>query len=89
MYEPPACARKWGERFRMSAGMCAHMIKCVSAGCTEARAAFSRGGSNSQLALGVTIPRPLGSTNTGSCQLGQTQARPQPRGPSVEPDGVS
>lgn len=89
MCEPPVCARKWGECFRTSAGMCAHMITCVSVGCTEASAAFARGGSKGQLALGVTIPRPLGSTNTGSCRLRQTQARPQTSGPSVEPDGVS
>lgn len=57
------------------------MITCASVVYRAASAVFSRAGSKGQLALGVTIPRP--------CQLGQTQVRPQPRGPAMEPDGVS
>lgn len=50
--------------------MCVHMITCASVVYRAPSAVFSRAGSKGQLALGVSIPRPL-----GPCQLGQTQAR--------------
>lgn len=67
MQEPPVRARR-GEPQRTVLGVCAHShVTMCACGCTAARVDFSRGGSKGQLALGVTMPRPL-----GPCQLGQS-----------------